>query len=603
MKFRSVLAALLTAVALTACDKAEDVSTKTVEKAKDVVSETTTAAADKAAKMAEEAKEAAAAKAAEVAKAAQEAKDAAAAKAAEVAKAAQEAKEAAEAKAAEVAKAAQEAKAAAEAKAAEVAKAAQEAKEAAEAKAAEEAKAAQEAKEAAEAKAAEEAKAAQEAKAAAEAKAAEEAKVAQEAKEAAEAKAAEVAKVAQEAKEAAEAKAAEVAKVAQEAKEAVAAKAAEVAKAAEEVKTSAASKLAAAATATAAAATATASTMADKVAAKAGMKNDTKVGFVYVGPIGDHGWSYQHNVSRLAVEKALNVETTYVESVPEGADAERVIRQLAADGNDVIFTTSFGYMNPTVKVAKMFPNVKFEHATGYKRAPNVSTYSARFYEGRAILGAIAGKMTKTNTIGYVASFPIPEVIRGINAMAIAARKVNPDVKIKVIWVNTWFDPGKEGDAAKALIDQGADIITQHTDSPAPLQVAEQRGVFGFGQASDMKAFAPKAQLTSIIDNWDAYYIARVKAAMEGNWESKDTWDGIKSGMVEMAPYGDAVPADVREMADQIEAGIVNGSLHAFQGPIKNQAGEVVVKEGETIPDSELVKMNWYVEGVEGTIPK
>lgn len=330
---------------------------------------------------------------------------------------------------------------------------------------------------------------------------------------------------------------------------------------------------------------------------------ETKVGFVYVGPVGDHGWSYQHNQGRLAVEKELGVKTTYVESVKEGADAERVIRKLAADGNDIIFTTSFGYMNPTNKVARKFPKVKFEHATGYKRGPNVSTYSARFYEGRAILGAIAGKMTKTNTIGYVASFPIPEVIRGINAMAIAARKVNPDVKVKVVWVNTWFDPGKEGDAAKALIDQGADIIAQHTDSPAPLQVAESRGVYGFGQASDMKKFAPKAQLTAIIDNWDAYYISRVKAVMDGTWKSQDVWDGIKPGMVEMADYGETVPADVREMADKIEAGLVDGSLHAFQGPIKNQNGELVVKEGEVIPDGDLAKMDWYVEGVDGTIPK
>ena len=563
MKFRIALAAIFAAVALTACDKAEDVSKTTTDKAKEVVSEAGTAAADKAAKIAEDAKAAAAAKAEEVAKAAEEAKAAAAAKATEMAEAAQKAKDAAAAKAAEVAEAAQKAKDAAAAKAAEVAKAAEEAK------------------------------------AAAAAKATEMAEAAQKAKDAAAAKAADMAKAAQEAKDAAAAK---MAKAAEEAKAAATEKAADMAKAAEEVKASAAAKVAAAATATAAAASTVAAT-ATETAAKAGMTNDTKVGFVYVGPIGDHGWSYQHNVSRLAVEKALNVKTTYVESVPEGADAERVIRQLAADGNDVIFTTSFGYMNPTIKVAKMFPNVKFEHATGYKRADNVSTYSARFYEGRAILGTIAGKMTKTNTIGYVASFPIPEVIRGINAMAIAARKVNPDVKIKVIWVNTWFDPGKEGDAAKALIDQGADIITQHTDSPAPLQVAEKRGVYGFGQASDMKAFAPKAQLTSIIDNWDAYYIARVKAAMDGTWTSTDTWDGIKPGMVEMAPYGDAVPADVREMADKLQASIVDGSFHAFQGPIKNQAGEIVVKEGEVIPDGDLVKMNWYVEGVDGTIPK
>jgi len=330
---------------------------------------------------------------------------------------------------------------------------------------------------------------------------------------------------------------------------------------------------------------------------------ETKVGFVYVGPIGDHGWSFQHNQSRLALEKELDVKTSYVESVPEGADAERVIRQMAADGNNVIFTTSFGYMNPTNKVAKRFPKVKFEHATGYKRGGNVSTYSARFYEGRAVLGAIAGKMTKTNTIGYIASFPIPEVIRGINSMTLAARKVNPDIKVKVVWVNTWFDPGKEGDAAKALIDQGADVITQHTDSPAPLQVAEKRGVYGFGQASNMKAFAPTAQLTAIVNNWDQYYIDRVKAAKDGSWESTDTWSGIKEGMVTMAPYADAVPQDVRDYADSVKASIVNGSFHPFQGPIKNQKGEVVVKEGETIPDGDLAGMNWYVEGVDGKIPK
>ncbi len=336
----------------------------------------------------------------------------------------------------------------------------------------------------------------------------------------------------------------------------------------------------------------------------AGIANaETKVGFVYVGPIGDHGWSYQHNQGRLALEKELGVKTSYVESVPEGADAERVIRQLAADGNDVIFTTSFGYMNPSLKVSKKFPKLKFEHATGYKRSKNLATYTARYYEGRAILGTIAGKMTKTNTIGYIASFPIPEVIRGINSVALAARKVNPDVKVKVVWVNTWFDPGKEGDAAKALIDQGADMIMQHTDSPAPLQVAEKRGVFGFGQASNMKAFAPKAQLTAIVNNWGDYYIKRVKAAKDGSWESTDTWDGLKEGMVTMAPYGDAVPQDVRDAADAVKASIIDGSFHPFQGPIKDQAGEVKVKEGETIADGDLAKMGWYVEGVDGTIPK
>lgn len=330
---------------------------------------------------------------------------------------------------------------------------------------------------------------------------------------------------------------------------------------------------------------------------------DSIAGFVYVGPVGDHGWSYQHNEGRKAVEEELGVKTSYVESVAEGADAERVIRKLAAAGNKIIFTTSFGYMNPTNKVAKQFPKVKFEHATGYKRGKNVSTYSGRYYEGRAVIGTIAGMMTKSNTIGYIASFPIPEVIRGINAMTLAARKVNPDVVVKVVWVNSWFDPGKEGDATKALVDQGADIIAQHTDSPAPLQVAEARGVYAFGQASDMKAFAPKAQLTAIVDNWKTYYVNRVKAAMDGNWESGDTWDGLKAGMVVMAPYGDAVPADVRAAADKVRDGIIDGSVHPFAGPINNQAGEEITKAGATIPDGDLLGMNWYVEGVQGDLPK
>ncbi len=330
-----------------------------------------------------------------------------------------------------------------------------------------------------------------------------------------------------------------------------------------------------------------------------------KVGFVYVGPVGDFGWTYRHDVGRQAVEAAFGdqVTTTFVESVSEGPDAERVIRQLAADGHDLIFTTSFGFMNPTIKVAKQFPDVKFEHATGYKRADNVSTYLARFYEGRAIIGTIAGHMTKSNVIGYIASFPIPEVIRGINAFTLAMRKVNPDAEVKVIWVNSWYDPGKEADAAKTLIDQGADIISQHTDSPAPLQVAEERGVFGFGQASDMASFAPKAQLTAIIDNWDSYYVERTKAVIDGNWQSSDVWYGLREGMVEMAPYNDAVPADVAAAADAVRKGIVDGTLHPFAGPINNQAGEQVVAEGETISDEDLLKMDWYVEGVQGTIPK
>lgn len=330
-----------------------------------------------------------------------------------------------------------------------------------------------------------------------------------------------------------------------------------------------------------------------------------KIGFVYVGPVGDHGWTHEHNEGRKAVEAKFGdkVKTTYVENVSEGPDATRVIQQLARSGHDMIFTTSFGFMNPTLKVAKTFPKVKFEHATGFKRAANVSTYSARFYEGRTVIGLIAGKMTKTNTIGYIASFPIPEVVRGINASFLAAKSVNPDVKMKIIWVNTWFDPGREANAAKALIDQGADILMQHTDSPAAMQIAEERGIMAFGQASDMAKFGPNAQLTSIIDDWAPYYIARVQAAMDGTWKSQDTWDGIKQGMVALAKFSDKIPADVRAMAQQAVDDIVAGKRHPFMGPINKQDGSAWLKAGETPDDGTLASMNFYVEGVDGALPK
>ena len=332
---------------------------------------------------------------------------------------------------------------------------------------------------------------------------------------------------------------------------------------------------------------------------------EDKIGFIYVGPVGDHGWTYRHDVGRQAVQNELGdkVKTTFVESVKEGPDSERVIRQMAADGHKLIFTTSFGFMNPTLKVAKQFPDVKFEHATGYKRADNVSTYSARFYEGRYVVGKVAGKMTKSNIIGYVGSFPIPEVVRGINAMTLAARSVNPDVTVKVAWVSTWYDPGKEGDAAKALIDQGADIILQHTDSPAPLQVAENRGVWAVGQASDMAKFAPKAQLTAIIDNWDGYYVERTKAVLDGTWNSEDVWGGFKSGMVELAPYNEAIPEDVIALAMETQKGIEDGSILPFAGPFNKQDGSVGAAEGSALDDGTLLGMNWYVEGVEGQLPK
>jgi len=324
-----------------------------------------------------------------------------------------------------------------------------------------------------------------------------------------------------------------------------------------------------------------------------------KVGFVYVGPIGDYGWTHGHDFGRKAVEAHFGnqVKTTYVESVAEGPDAERVIRQLAQQGHGLIFTTSFGYMEQTLRVAKQFPKLKFEHATGYKTAENVSAYNSRFYEGRAVVGHIAGKLTKTGKIGYVASVPIPEVVMGINATALAARKVRPDATVRVVWVHTWFDPAKEADAAKALIDQGIDIMTQHTDSPAPLQVAESRGILGFGQASDMKTYAPRAQLSAMLDLWGDYYISRVQAVLDGTWKSQAIWYGFKERMLAMAPYGEAVPETLRQEADAIVAGTINGSYHAFTGPIKNQQGQVVVQDGARLSDDELLKMNWYVEGV------
>ncbi|MEC8196243.1 MAG: BMP family ABC transporter substrate-binding protein [Pseudomonadota bacterium] len=338
------------------------------------------------------------------------------------------------------------------------------------------------------------------------------------------------------------------------------------------------------------------------------MADTTKVGFVYVGPVGDGGWTYEHNKGRLAVEEHFGdkVETTFVESVPEGADAERVITQMALQGADLIFTTSFGYMDPTINVAKKFPKVKFEHATGYKQADNVSVYSARFYEGRAVQGHIAGKMTKTNKIGYIASFPIPEVIRGINSAYIHAKKVNPDVEFSIIWAYTWFDPAKEADAAKALIEQGADVILQHTDSTAPQAAAQAAGnVVTFGQASDMGEYAPFPRVSSIIDDWAPYYIARTQAVMDGTWESVSTWDGIGAGMVGIGEISDAVPADVKAEALALVDALADGSYHAFTGPLNKQDGTPWLAEGETAQDygdDGLAGMNFYLEGITAEIP-
>ena len=334
-------------------------------------------------------------------------------------------------------------------------------------------------------------------------------------------------------------------------------------------------------------------------------EDKTKVGFVYVRPVGDGGWTYEHNKGRLAVEAEFGdkVETIFQENVPEGADAERVITQMALSGADLIFTTSFGYMDPTIAVAAKFPDVKFEHATGFKRADNVSTYSARFYEGRAVQGHIAGKMTKTNKIGYIASFPIPEVIRGINSAYIHAKKVNPDVEFNIVWAYTWFDPAKEADAATALIEQGADVILQHTDSTAPQSAAQKAGnVITFGQASDMAEYGPLPRVSSIIDDWAPYYIARTKAVMDGTWKSKDTWDGIGAGMVAIGEISDAVPAELKAEALALKDSLADGSYKPFTGPLKKQDGSDWLADGETADDGTLAGMNFYVEGLTGDIP-
>jgi basic membrane protein A len=330
-----------------------------------------------------------------------------------------------------------------------------------------------------------------------------------------------------------------------------------------------------------------------------------KACFVYVGPVGDFGWSYQHDQGRLYVEEKLGdkIETAYLESVPEGADSERAIERFARSGCNIIFTTSFGYMDPTNKIAKDFPDVKFEHATGYKRLhPNVATYDSKFFQGRYVLGQIAGKVSETGTAGYIASFPIPEVVQGINSFMLGAQSINPDFKLKVVWVNTWFDPGKEADAAKALLDQGADILTQHTDSTAPMQVAAERGAKAFGQASDMIAFGPETQLTSIIDDWGPYYLERIEAVLEGTWEQSATWAGMAEGHVVMADYTN-MPDDVKAMAEETEAKITSGEFHPFTGPIMKQDGSEWLADGVVPDDLELSKMNFYIKGIDDQLPQ
>ncbi|WP_293373759.1 BMP family ABC transporter substrate-binding protein [Nevskia sp.] len=331
-----------------------------------------------------------------------------------------------------------------------------------------------------------------------------------------------------------------------------------------------------------------------------------KVAFVYIGPVGDGGWTYQHDLGRKALEKAMGdkVKTVFVENVPETADAERVIRQLAAGKNDLIFTTSFGYMDPTMKVAKLFPKVRFEHATGYKSSVNAINYDTRFYEGAYLLGVIAGSMTKTNTLGFIGSFPIPEVIRNLDAYTLGARSVNPKVKTRVIWVDTWYDPGKERQAAETLIAQGADMLSQNTDSPAAVQVAEEKGVHAFGWDSDMSRFGPRAHLTANTQNWGVYYIDEVKKVLDGSWTgNRQVRLGLKEGLVVLSPLNKAVPASVAKVFEARKQAIIDGKLHPFAGPLKDNSGTLRIEAGKTMPSDQLLSINWYVEGVEGSIPK
>jgi basic membrane protein A len=329
-----------------------------------------------------------------------------------------------------------------------------------------------------------------------------------------------------------------------------------------------------------------------------------KIAFAYVGPVGDAGWTFAHDNGRKAIEAEFGtkVATSYVENVPEAADAERVIRDMVGQGATLVFGTTFGYMEPMLKVAADHKNVKFEHATGYKMADNMRTYDSRTYEGAYLAGVIAGKMTKSNTLGVVASIPIPEVVRNINSFTLGAQSTNPKIKTRVVWVNKWYDPAKEGEAAQSLINQGADVLMQNTDSSAVLQTAEKAGKLGFGWDSDMSKFGPNAHLGSAIIDWAPYYKKAVKDALEGTWKSEGVWWGVKEGAIDLVSVSDKVPADVRAQVDKIKAGLKDGTFSIWKGPIVDQAGKEVLAKDAVADDKFLHGVNWYVKGVEGKVP-
>jgi basic membrane protein A and related proteins len=329
-----------------------------------------------------------------------------------------------------------------------------------------------------------------------------------------------------------------------------------------------------------------------------------KVAYVFVSPVSDAGWTHQHDLARKELETTLagKVTTSFVANVAEGADAERILRDLASQGNDLIFATSFGYMNPTEKVAAQFPNVKFMHATGYKTAANMANYNARFYEGRFLNGVIAGRMTKTNVVGYVAAFPIPEVLQGINAFTLGLRSTNPKAVVKVIWTSSWYDPTREREAASTLISQKADILTHHTDSTAVVQTAEEKGVMSFGYHSDMSKFGPKGHLTATTHHWGAHNISAAQKVIAGQWKTESIWGGMQQGFVKLAPFNPIIPNTVRDEVTKLQAAIIAGKLHPFTGPVLDQTGQIKVAKGAVMNDADLNSMKFYVQGVEGKLP-
>jgi len=332
-------------------------------------------------------------------------------------------------------------------------------------------------------------------------------------------------------------------------------------------------------------------------------KSPVKAAFVYVTPVFDAGWTRQHDEGRKAVEKALGtaVKTTVVDNVAEGADSERVVRDLAQQGHDVIFTTSFGYMEPTLKVAKEFPNVKFESITGYKTDVNVSVANARYYEGRYLAGVAAGRMTQSNVAGYVAGFPIPEVLQGLNAFTLGMRSVNPKAQVKVIWLNSWFDPAKERDAAFTLFNQSVDVITFHTASNAVMVAAQERGKMAIAYHSDMRKVAPEAQLMAVTHEWGAYYTRRVTDVQKGQWRSGNVWAGLKEGMIRVGDFGPKLPAKVRDEIAKVQQDIAQGKRHPFQGPIADNEGKTIAAVGQKLSDVQILNMNYGVAGVVGKV--